>query len=284
MSQGAQQPLAGRVAIVTGASRGIGQAIAERLGSAGALVVVSARSAEAPVGTLAGSARDVVRLIESRGGTAVVAACDVESAESRAALIADTVRQHGRLDILVNNAGRAEYIMSEQMPLDVAHSQIEQYLVAPFDLSRLAVPHMRRQGGGWIVNIGSSTGKMPTTPGVDPHNSGGRATLYASLKAALHRMTASMAAEFLADRIAVNSLGPVRAVMTPGLDSMNLITDEMKNSGILERIEEIAEAALVLASCDPATITGRITFSYEFLNELGHPTRSLDGREVVTPR
>ncbi len=99
--------LSNRVAIVTGGSKGIGAAIAQRLASAGATVVIAARSINATADDLPGTAADVIKTIESAGGKAVAIACDVENAESRAALVAEVMEQFGRIDILVNNAGRA---------------------------------------------------------------------------------------------------------------------------------------------------------------------------------
>ena len=123
---------------------------------------------------------------------------------------------------------------------------------------------------------------MPTDPPKDRHNSGGRATLYSALKAGLHRMTAAMAAEFHDANIAVNALAPVSAILTPGVDALNVITEA--NRDRLEPIEHIAEAALALVSESPRTRTGQIAFSYQFLDAIGRPTMSLDGKSVVQAR
>src|SRR4051812_28058789 len=99
--------LNGRVAIVTGSSRGIGQAIAQRLGAEGATVVIAARSLSQSKDGLMGTLDETAALVEKAGGKAIKIACDVEDARSRAQLIDETIKQAGRLDILVNNAGRA---------------------------------------------------------------------------------------------------------------------------------------------------------------------------------
>ncbi len=99
--------------------------------------------------------------------------------------------------------------------------------------------------------------------------------LYASSKAALNRLTTGLAAELYNDHVAVNALAPVAAIITPGVEAMGIrqwIPDSM-----VEPIEPIAEAALVLCSCDPAVITGRIAYSLRFLEELGRPVRGLNG-------
>src|SRR4051812_11191799 len=106
--------LKGRVAIVTGASRGIGQAIAQRLGAEGATVVIAARSLSQSKDGLAGTLDETAALIEKNGGKAIKIACDIEDARSRTQLIDETVRQAGRIDILVNNAGRAIHAKIEE--------------------------------------------------------------------------------------------------------------------------------------------------------------------------
>ena len=274
--------LKGKVAIVTGASRGIGRGIAERLGSAGATVVISARSLETSHDGLSGTLKDTAAAIEAAGGKAIALACDVESAESRAKLISETIARAGRIDILVNNAGRALHEPLESFTAAKTLSQVEQYLVAPYELSRLAVPYMKKQGAGWIVNLGSSTAHAPEGPPYDDYSTHGGAALYAALKSSIHRLSISLAAELLADNIAVNVVAPVGAIMTPGVDALGVIQPGME--AYLEPVDHIAEAALTLASADPKTMTGKIAFSYMFLDEIGRSTRTLDGKSVLTQR
>jgi 3-oxoacyl-[acyl-carrier protein] reductase len=276
------QPLKGRVAVVTGASRGIGQAIARRLASGGATVVVSARSLDESKDGLTGTLHDTKRLIEETGGKALAMACDVEDAGSRARLVAETLRHAGRLDILVNNAGRAIHTGIGNFTPEMEISQVQQYLIAPYDLARLVVPHMAAQGAGWIVNLGSNTALTPEGPPWNAYTTHGGAALYASLKAAIHRLTISLAAELQADNIAVNAVAPVRAVLTPGVDSLGVITEE--NKDIVEPIEHIAEAALDLVSGTPRALTGKIAFSYRYLDEIRRSTWSLDGARILFER
>jgi 3-oxoacyl-[acyl-carrier protein] reductase len=278
----APQPLKGRVAIVTGASRGIGQAIARRLASAGATVIVSARSLDSSKDGLAGTLDDTAHLIEQAGGKAIAIACDVEDAGSRARLISETLRQAKRLDILVNNAGRAIHTGIGNFTPEMELSQVQQYLIAPYDLARLAIPHMAAQGAGWIVNLGSNTALTPEGPPWNAYTTHGGAALYASLKAAIHRLTISLAAELQADNIAVNAVAPVRAILTPGVDALGVITDE--NKDILEPVEHIAEAALDLVSGNPRKLTGTIAFSYRYLDEIRRSTWSLDGAQILHAR
>ncbi len=274
--------LTGKVAIVTGASRGIGRGIAERLGSAGATVVLAARSLDKSQDGLAGTLHDTATAIEASGGKAILLACDVEDEHSRIALIAETVRRTGRLDILVNNAGRALHESLESFTTAKTRSQIEQYLTAPFELARLAVPHMRKHGHGWIVNLGSSTAIPPSGPPYDDYATHGGAALYAALKAAVHRLTINLAAELLPDNISVNVVAPVGAVLTPGVEALGVITEE--NKAYVEPVEHIAEATLALVSAAPRTMTGKIAFSYMFLDEIGRSTHTLDGKTILQKR
>jgi len=192
------------------------------------------------------------------------------------------VRRAGRIDILVNNAGRALHESLDSFTVDKTRSQVEQYLVAPFELARLAVPHMREQGAGWIVNLGSSTAIPPQGPPYDDYATHGGAALYAALKASVHRLTVNLAAELLASNISVNVVAPVGAVLTPGVEALGVITEETK--AYVEPVEQIAEATLALVSAEPKTMTGKIAFSYMFLDEIGRPTHSLDGKTVIQNR
>ena len=129
----------------------------------------------------------------------------------------------GRIDILVNNAGFADYSMIDDMSMETFDRTVEHYLRTPFVLTKAALPHMREQGGGWIVNIGSVTGVAPIRPYREYNKTAGD-VIYASCKAALHRFTQGVAAELVDDNIAVNCVGPSTAVRTPG--AAQLIPDE----------------------------------------------------------
>jgi 3-oxoacyl-[acyl-carrier protein] reductase len=274
--------LEGRVAIVTGSSRGIGRAIAERLASAGATVIIAARSIEASVDGLAGTAQEVVSLIKARGGKAVAIACDVEDDASRVALIDQVVAQFGRIDILVNNAGRAVLEPVADMKLAAMRSQAEQYVFAPLDLSLHAVPHMKRQGEGWIVNLGSHSA-LPITGSLEDHLQAETGlAFYGALKTAVHRFTIGFAIELLAENIAVNVVAPVLAIATPGTTALGIITPEAEP--YLERIEHIAEATLALVSKPPREQTGVVAFSYQYLDAIGRSTMTLDGTSVLQAR
>ena len=268
-------PLVGKVALVTGASRGIGRAIAQRLAAAGASVVVTARSldhARAEPGTL----HETVGLIEAAGGRAIALAADLDDAAGRGALVERTVAAAGGLDILVNNAGYAEYALVESMSDDVFERTVNLYLRAPFILSRAAIPHLRARGGGWIVNIGSSTAQPPMRPYGDFDRYGG-VTVYAAIKAALARFTQGLAAELLGDNIAVNLVAPSTAIRTPG--AVRYIPDDYPG----EDVGYLAEAVLEMCRLPAAERTGFLAHSMHFAHHHKLKAMTPDGREPLPP-
>jgi citronellol/citronellal dehydrogenase len=263
----------GRVALVTGASRGIGAAIALRLAESGAAVAVTARTLD-PHPTLPGTLRDVVDAVEAAGGKAVAIPADLADADARASIVPEVESALGSVDILVNNAAAAFYAPTAELPLRRRRLLFELNVHAPVDLAQQVLPGMRERRRGWIVNVSSATSKHPSGPPFDPGiKLGATSTLYGATKAALERVTTGLAAEVYDDGIAVNSLAPVAAVRTPGAEvHLGPLLDE--HPDILEPVELIAEAALVLATCDPATVTGRVVYSRPFLKELGRtPTQ-----------
>ena len=277
------QKLSGKTALVTGSSRGIGRAIARRLAAEGAIVVVTARayapspSTRAGVTTaIPGTIAETIELIEADGGKGIGIAADLEDPEQRAGLVDAVVERTGGIDILVNNAGYADYSVIEGMPSDTFERTVEHYLRTPFVLTQKAIPHMRRRGAGWIVNIGSVTGLAPARP-YREYNKNSGDVIYASIKAALHRFTQGVAAELLDDNIAVNVVGPSSAVRTPGADS--LIPDAFPT----EPVEYLAETVLAMCHLPAAQRTGLVAFSLHYPWSQQLPVHTLDGREVLPP-
>jgi 3-oxoacyl-[acyl-carrier protein] reductase len=244
--------LAGKVALVTGASRGIGRAIAQRLAGAGATVIVTARSLDSASTSIRaneqkvipGTLSETVALIEAAGGKAIAIAADLENPADRDSLIERTVKAAGGIDILVNNAGYADYGRMEYMSLE---------------------------GAGWIVNVGSTTALAPRKP-YRPQQKAGGELIYASCKAALNRFSQGLAAELLDYNIAVNVIGPSTAVRTPG--ASDLIPEQYPT----EDVEYLAEAALALCYLPAAERSGLVTYSMHYPNYLGIQVKTLDGK------
>ena len=269
--------LSGRTALVTGSSRGIGRAIAQRLAAEGATVVVTARSHTTSPSVRGGSSSalpgtigETMALIEQAGGTAIGVTADLEDTRQRENLIDDVLARTGRIDILVNNAGFADYSVIEDMSTETFDRTFEHYLRTPFVLTRAAIPHMRTQGAGWIVNIGSVTGVPPVRPYRDYNKTSGD-VVYASAKAALHRFTQGVAAELLDANIAVNCVGPSTAIRTPG--ASQLIPDDFPT----EPVEYLAETVLAMCHRPAAERTGLVAFSLHYPWSEGLPVHSLDG-------
>ncbi|MBF6079533.1 SDR family NAD(P)-dependent oxidoreductase [Nocardia beijingensis] len=278
------QRLAGRKALVTGSSRGIGRAVAQRLAAEGATVAVTARALDpspsvrdGEAHVLTGTLAETVRLIEAAGGTAIAIPADLEDAEQRAGLVDRVAAALGGLDILVNNAGFADYSAIETMSDATFHRTVQHYLEVPFVLTRAAIPHLRERGGGWIVNIGSSTGLSPIRPFREYNKTSGD-VVYASVKAALHRFTQGLAAELLDDGIAVNAVGPSTAIMTPGAAAL------LPEGYETEPVEYLAQTVLEMCTLPAPDRTGLVAFSLHYPYATKTPVRSLDGRTELPQR
>jgi 3-oxoacyl-[acyl-carrier protein] reductase len=190
--------MSGMTALVTGASRGLGRAVATEYGRQGARVVVCARE-RSPTG-LPGTVEATVQQIREVGGEALALACDVADEEQVNAMVSRTVEEYGRIDVLVNNAGT---MVLGQTLLDIEPEKWDQSIAAnvrgPYLLCRAVVPVMVRQGKGSIINIGSRMGS--------DHLQGG-GVLYSSSKAAVHMFSLCLAEELREHNIAVNILSP----------------------------------------------------------------------------
>jgi NAD(P)-dependent dehydrogenase (short-subunit alcohol dehydrogenase family) len=280
MSANTARPLEGRVALVTGASRGIGAAIAKRFACEGAVVAVAARSMDqAAQGNAPGTLRGTVADIEAAGGRALPYQVDLTSSESRADLIDRVVADLGPIDILVNNAGAAIFVPFT----DISEKRLRLITTlnyfAPFDLCQRVIPAMRERGGGWIVNITSFSGDLRTEPPPDPvyHLNG---TAYGSSKAALNRLTEAIASEYYTDHIVATALAPVKAVMTEAL-KVTFAEAVANDEGILEPVEAMAEAALALCTSNRDGLNGKVYKSLTLLEDLGRLIRTLDGRTLL---
>ena len=251
--------LAGKVAVVTGASRGIGDAIARRFAMEGAKVVVSARTVDSGEHYLPGTINETVAAIRAAGGEALGVKADLAAAEDRAQLIAAAEAEFGSVDILVNNAAITYFIPVEDFPEKRFRLMTDVQVWAPFELAQRVLPGMQEKGSGWILNISSHAAIHP-----EKTLSGRGGTVYGMCKAALERFTTGLAQETYDQGIGVNVISP-GLVATPGVMHHKLINSE--NEDRVTPVEHMAEACLRLCHGDPQALTGRIDYADEVMLE-----------------
>jgi len=238
--------LDGKVALVTGASKGIGASIAEHLAAEGAAVVVNYANSKA-------GAEAVVARINQKGGKAVAIQGDVSQPQDIERLFSETKKIYKKLDVLVNNAGLYEFAPLEAITPEHIQKHFNVNVAGLLLTTKEAVKLMGPQGGS-IVNIGSIVGPMPAP----------QASTYSASKAAVDAITVSLSQELGPRKIRVNSLDP-GTVETEGLRAAGLhegeFREQMEKTTPLGRIaqpDDIALAATFLASDDARWITGQV--------------------------
>ena len=271
--------LTGRVAIVTGASRGIGQMISELFAAEGAKVVCAARTMnEGDHRMLEGSLARTVENIRTAGGDATACTADVSSETDCVALVEAARRAYGTVDILVNNAALNYYLPTESYPTSRWMRCFAVNVHGPFMLSKEVLKDFIPKRSGAIVNISSGSAIGPGRgPYQDETVHGG--VMYGTTKAALERFTQGLAQEVAHHGgISVTAVSPSRVVPTPGTIHFRLVTGMGDPKG--EPPELMARAALLLASEDPAKLNGRVTYSQQILKEFGWIEKG-EGRGVT---
>ena len=242
--------LTGKVAIVTGASKGIGAGIAKALGAAGAAVVVNYASSKE-------GADRVVAEITGTGGKAIAVQGDVSKAADVQRLFEETKQAFGSLDVLVNNAGVYQFEPLEAVTEAEFHREFNTNVLGPILTTQEAVKHFGPEGGS-VINISSVASVNPTPNSV----------VYAATKSAVDSITRGLAKELGSRKIRVNSINP-GGVETEGLQRVGIIDSDFEKQivaetplGRLGQPEDIARVAVFLASEDAGWLTGeRITAS-----------------------
>ena len=240
--------LEGRVAVVTGASKGIGAAIAEHLAAAGAVVVVNYAKSSA-------GAEAVVERIGKTGGRAVTVQADVSKVEDIRRLFAETKKAFGKLDILVNNAGIYEFAPLEQISAEHFHKHFDLNVLGLLLVTQEAVKHFGPSGGS-IINLSSfaATSAPPNT------------SVYSGSKAAVNAITRSVAQELGPRKIRVNAVSPgvvetegLRAAGIPGSDFQKQM-EAQTPLGRISQPQDVAPVVVFLASLESAWITGEVLY------------------------
>jgi 3-oxoacyl-[acyl-carrier protein] reductase len=236
--------LAGKIAVVTGASKGIGASIAEHLAAEGASVVVNYSSSKS-------GADAVVKRITEKGGQAIAIHADVSKPQDIKQLFAETKTAYGRLDILVNNAGVYEFLPLENVTPEHFHKQFDLNVLGLLLTTQEAVKFIA--DGGSIINISSIVGAMPIQT----------ASVYSATKAAVDAITVVLSKELGPRRIRVNSLNP-GMVETEGLHSVGFDISDFRKMiesqtplGRIAQPEDVARAAVFFASGDAGWVTGQ---------------------------
>jgi NAD(P)-dependent dehydrogenase (short-subunit alcohol dehydrogenase family) len=264
--------LAGKVAIVTGASRGIGQEIAKLFAAEGARIVCAARTLHEGDHRLPGSLAATVAEIRAAGGDATAVAADVSFEADCLELVGAARGAYGPIDILVNNAALTYYIPTAEYPTNRWMRAFAVNVHGPFMLSKAVLPDMIARRTGAIINISSGSAIGPGRgPYADKTVRGG--VLYGTCKAALERFTQGLAQEMAQyDGITVAAVSPSRVVPTAGTVYHRLVSGMDDPRG--EPASLMARAALLLASEPAEKVNGRVTYSQQILQEYGWITEA----------
>lgn len=236
--------LDGKVAVVTGASRGIGRAIAIKLASQGAVVIINYNGSK-------DKAEEVKAVIEENGGKAFVAQCNVSDFTACETFFKEIMKEHGRIDILVNNAGITKDGLLMKMSEEEYDAVLDTNLKGTFNCTRFVARQMLKQRSGRIINMSSVSGVLGNAGQVN----------YAASKAGVIGLTKAAARELASRGVTVNAIAPgfIESDMT------DVLSDAVKEASVAQipmgrfgKVEDIAETAAFLASEQAGYITGQV--------------------------
>jgi len=237
--------LAGKVAVVTGASKGIGASIAEHLGAEGASVVVNYASSKS-------GADAVVKRIKEKGGKAIAVQADVSKPQDISRLFAETKAAYGKLDVLVNNAGIYEFLPLESVTAEHFHKLFDLNVLGLLLTTQEAIKLIGPEGGS-VINISSIVGPMPFPS----------ASVYSATKAAVDAITIALSKELGPKKIRVNSLNP-GMIETEGLHAGGFAESDFRKTiesqtplGRIGQPQDIGRAAVFFASDNAGWVTGQ---------------------------
>lgn len=249
-----ERRLAGKIALITGASRGLGRYCAEAFGREGATVIVAARSAietsERP-----GTITETARLIEEAGGAAWPVTCDVANPESIQSMVGAVLDKVGRIDVLMTNA--IYYASASFMTITPEdwHSSFQINVHGVFHTIRAVAPSMIAQGSGNVINV-SSVAAQKGSP-------------YGATKRVIQGMTLGMAEDLKPHGVAVNALRPVAGIDTPGWRSARSAAVSQTRAHRLSPPDSYVEAAILLATQTAASCTGEELTDAQVLKRFG---------------
>ena len=259
--------LANKVAIIGGASRGIGKDIAVTMAAEGAKIAVVARSEVEPDPRLPGTIHQTVEEIKAAGGEAIAVKADISDEEQIDAMVKQTLDTYGRIDILVNNAA----VLVPRGILDLPTRHIDLHnkvnIKGPILCIRAVLPTMIEQKQGWIITVSSRAAVFPGPGPYGPDAAPGRAFMYAATKAAVERLTQGLAMEYQEQGISFNVLSPTGRIRTPG--NVFGMTKPGETPEPFETADAMGKAAVFICSQEPRAFTGNILFDDDTVETYG---------------
>ena len=259
--------LNGKVALVAGASRGIGADIAKYLAAAGAEVAVAARTEVQQDPRLPGTIHSVVEEIKAKGGDAIPVVMNLRDPESIANSVKTTVEKYGRLDIVVNNAaifvpGNLETVQARHIDLSFSVNVMGVVL-----MMRAVLPHLRAAGGGHIINISSGAAVFPGPGPYDPSKVSGGDIFYGAQKSLIEHFSQAEGWRRQAEGISINVLSPSGRIKTPG----NLMaSNDRENPNLdFDTADNMGKAAVWICEQPATVLNGAVLYDNELVKEKG---------------